>query len=129
VDTSAYSAFKRGHPEVVAALRRAEAIFLNPVVLGELQAGFQKGDRLQANQAALEAFLGSPRVRIAPLEEDTATRYAEIVTFLRRQGTPIPTNDIWIAATAMQLGLEILTTDAHFARVPQVLATVLAVEV
>jgi len=127
LDTSAYSAFKRGHPEVVEALRQGREIVLNPVVLGELLAGFRAGDRFGQNQAELEAFLGSPRVRVAALDEDSALRYAEIVVHLRQQGTPIPTNDIWIAATAMQYGLQISTTDQHFARVPQVIARVLEV--
>jgi tRNA(fMet)-specific endonuclease VapC len=119
LDTSAYSAFKRGHEEVVDLLQRAEEIVLPAVVLGELLAGFRIGSRDRANRRELDAFLESPRVRVAPVDADTAQRYAEILSYLRDRGTPIPTNDVWIGACAMQWGLRLLTTDAHFGRLPQ----------
>jgi tRNA(fMet)-specific endonuclease VapC len=119
LDTSAYSAFKRGHEEVVDLLQRAEEIVLPAVVLGELLAGFRIGSRDRANRPELDAFLESPRVRVAPVDADTAQRYAEILSYLRDRGTPIPTNDVWIGACAMQWGLRLLTTDAHFGRLPQ----------
>lgn len=120
LDTSGYSAFKRGHDGALAAIQRADRIFLSAIVLGELLAGFRIGRRDRSNRRELDAFLESPRVRMMPLDFDTAERYAEIVRYLRERGTPIPTNDIWIAAIAMQWGLRILTTDAHFRRLPQV---------
>jgi tRNA(fMet)-specific endonuclease VapC len=119
LDTSAYSAFKRGHEEAVDLLQRAEEIVLPAVVLGELLAGFRIGSRDRANRRELDAFLESPRVRVAPVDADTAQRYAEILSYLRDRGTPIPTNDVWIGACAMQWGLRLLTTDAHFGRLPQ----------
>lgn len=122
LDTSAYSAFKRGHAGVGEALGRAERIVLTPVVIGELLVGFKGGAREKENRDELRRFLSSPRVDIAPVVEETAERYAEILGHLRKAGTPIPTNDVWIAATAMQLGLAVLTTDAHYERVPQVIA-------
>ena len=121
VDTSAYSAFMRGHAEVKIAVQQAEEIYVSPVVLGELHAGFRLGGQRSKNQNELQVFLSSPRVGIADIGEETALRYAEIVSFLRSAGTPVPTNDIWIAAGAMQHGLEVLTTDAHYRRIPQVL--------
>ena len=120
LDTSAYSAFKRGHPEAIDELRRAREIVLPPIVLGELLAGFRIGSRDRANRRELEAFLSSPRVRVSPIDAETAQRYAEIFSYLRERGTPIPTNDIWIGACAMQWGLRLLTTDSHFERLPQV---------
>lgn len=120
LDTSGYSAFKRGHDETLAAIQRAVQIVLPAVVLGELLAGFRIGRRDRSNRRELNVFMQSPRVRVLPLDLDTAERYAEIVRYLRERGTPVPTNDIWIAATAMQWGLRILTTDAHFSRLPQV---------
>ena len=120
LDTSGYSAFKRGHEGILAGVRGAAEIVLPAIVLGELLAGFRIGGRNRTNRRGLNAFLESPRVRVIPLDFDTAERYAEIVLYLRERGTPIPTNDIWIAATAMQWGLRILTTDAHFSRLPQV---------
>lgn len=120
LDTSAYSAFKRGHPEIKRALQQAEEVALNPVVLGELLAGFMVGKRTR-NELELSNFLSSPRVRIFTIDEDTAARYGVIVNALRVAATPVPTNDVWIGATAMQHGLRIVTTDGHFLKVTQVI--------
>ena len=121
LDTSAYSAFLKGHAEVKAFLQEASQIVVNPIVLGELQAGFRAGGRKHKNESELRDFLNSPRVSIANVDSETALRYAEIWHFLRQAGTPIPTNDIWIAATTMQHGLRLLTTDEHYHRVVQIL--------
>jgi predicted nucleic acid-binding protein len=121
LDTSAYSAFMRGHEGVVDCLQRADEIALTTIVLGELLAGFRRGGRSAANRAELARFRASSRVITLTLDEETALRYAEILTFLRQAGTPIPTNDLWIAASAMQHGLHVVTTDSHFAKVPQVM--------
>ena len=124
LDTSAYSAFLRGHEGIADRLRYAPEIALNTVVIGELLAGFRRGPRWQQNLGELERFRSSPRVTTISLDEETAHRYSEIVVYLRNSGTPIPTNDIWIAASAMQYGLRVITTDSHFERVPQVLAEI-----
>ncbi len=121
LNTSAYSAFMRGHAGIKLALAEAAQIYVSPVVLGELHAGFQSGSRRAENERELLRFLSSPRVQVTEITDETALRYAEIFNFLGRAGTPIPTNDIWIAAGAMQHGLRVLTTDAHYARVPQVI--------
>ena len=121
VDTSAYSAFMRGHPEVKELLQRAEALYLTPIVLGELRAGFERGRKRRENERILEQFLASPRARLASVDEETAKRYATIYNTLRKAGTPIPINDVWIASSAMQHGLTIVTADTHFQRVVQVL--------
>lgn len=120
LDTSGYSIFKRGHEGAVDVLQRTEEIVLPAVVVGELLAGFRVGSRDRVNRRELRAFLDSPRVRVAPLGAETAERYAEIVTYLRGRGAPIPTNDVWIASCAMEWGLRLLTTNAHFERLPQV---------
>ncbi len=121
LDTSAYSAFMRGHPDIQHALQEADEIALTPIVLGELRAGFRHGKRRQKNEAELRTLLASPRVRVVDVDVETADRYAAILNSLWHAGTPIPTNDIWIAASAMQHGLRILTTDPHFEKIPQVL--------
>jgi len=121
VDTSAYSGFMRGHPEIKVAIQEADEIYVNSIVLGELGAGFIKGRRRRRNEAELKRFLGSPRVKLVDVTEDTAERYAVILNSLWRAGTPIPTNDIWIAASAMEHGLEVLTTDDHYQKVSQIL--------
>jgi tRNA(fMet)-specific endonuclease VapC len=122
LDTSAYSAFMRGHPEIKSALQRVDRIVLTPVVLGELAAGFRAGARRRKNEAELHRFVASSRVDVVPIDVETAERYAVILHALRLAGTPIPTNDIWIAASAMQYGLRLLTTDAHYDRIPQIIA-------
>jgi predicted nucleic acid-binding protein len=121
MDTSAYAAFLRGSPGVKEAVQQADEIVFNPVVLGELIAGFLMGRNEKRNRAILKDFLSSPRVIIAEIDEETSERYAVIVQSLRMKGTPIPTNDLWIAASAMQHGLEVLTTDKHYLEVPQII--------
>ncbi len=121
LDTSAYSAFMRGHREIKLALQESDEICLNVVVLGELLAGFVRGRRRRKNEEELKTFLGSTRVWILDASEETAERYAVILDSLWKAGTPIPTNDIWIAASAMQHGLHLITTDAHYQKVTQVI--------
>jgi tRNA(fMet)-specific endonuclease VapC len=121
VDTSAYSAFMRGHLAIKSSLQRADEIIVNAIVLGELAAGFIKGRRRRRNQQELSRFLSSPRVKVVDVTEETAERYGAILNSLWKAGTPIPTNDIWIAASAMEHGLQILTTDAHYQKVGQVM--------
>ena len=128
LDTSAYSAFMRGHPEILSAIREADEIFLNSIVIGELIAGFIKGGRRRKNENELSRFLGSTRVAILDVTEETTERYAVILNSLWRAGTPIPTNDIWIAASAMEHGLRLLTTDDHYQNLPQVLVDYFPVE-
>jgi predicted nucleic acid-binding protein len=125
-DTSAYSAFLRGHAGVKVLFQKVDEIVVNPVVLGELRAGFLAGAHRRKNERELELFLKSARVSVAPVDEDTSACYAAIVHGLRVAGTPVPTNDIWIAASAMQHGLLVATTDRHFAKIPQILCEVLA---
>ena len=120
VDTSAYSAFKRGNREITRALRSADEIKLTPVVLAELQAGFLRGKQQARNEVELQSFLDSPRVGTVPIDDETADRYAVILVSLWNAGTPVPTNDIWIAASAMQHGLRVLTTDEHYCQISQV---------
>ena len=121
IDTSAYSWAARGHPEIVERLEQIDTIYLSPVALGELLAGFAKGHKTARNHALLRRFLRTPRVIVPPLTDETSERYAFIHASLRQRGSPIPTNDIWIAASAMQHGLRILTTDAHYQQVIQVI--------
>lgn len=121
LDTSAYSAMRRSDERLLPHLQEAEQITLTPVVLGELLFGFLGGRLEPKNRRVLRDFLDSPRVSVVGLDEETAERYAVIRNYLRQQGTPIPVNDLWIAASAAQHGLRLLTLDDHFQRVPQAL--------
>jgi predicted nucleic acid-binding protein len=121
MDTSAYVAFLWGNRGVKEAVQEADEIIFNPVVLGELKAGFLIGRNEKRNRAILKDFLSSPRVNIAEIDEETSDRYGVIVQSLRLKGTPIPTNDLWVAASAMQHGLKVLTTDKHYLEVPQII--------
>jgi tRNA(fMet)-specific endonuclease VapC len=117
VDTNAYSAFRRGVPEAVELVRRGENMVLSPIVLGELLAGFALGTDERRNRRELDVFLGSPRVSVSAVTEETAGFYARIYGSLRRKGRPIPTNDLWIAAAALQHGMGLFTFDGHFREV------------
>ena len=114
LDTNAYSALLRGHDEVAHRVRRAEQVVFSSVVAGELLLGIRLGARLKKNMAELDAFLDSPYVSLVPVTLTTADRFARIAAALRAKGRPIPTNDIWIAAHAMETGAELLSFDDHF---------------
>jgi len=114
IDTNAYTAFRLGHPAVVSVLQHAPEILVTVTVLGELLAGFAAGARLSENRGELTRFLNTPRVKIVPCGSLTADNYALIYAALRRQGQPIPTNDLWIAASCLEHGAALLTLDGHF---------------
>lgn len=117
LDTNAYVGFMRGEREIVEVIAHAEKLHLNSVVLGELLGGFAAGGREAKNRAELARFLDSPRVSVLPLTANTADSYALVYVGLRRKGQPIPTNDLWIAASALEHGAALLSLDAHFAHV------------
>lgn len=120
LDTSAYSNFRRGNEEVAALLDRAELVGVSTVALGELRTGFLLGGKRRRNETELDAFLDSSVVEVLPVDSETSHQYAEIVAELRKAGTPIPTNDIWIAATAARNGTTVLTCDDHFERIARI---------
>ena len=120
LDTSAYSNFQRGNEEVAALLDRAELVGVPTIALGELRTGFLLGGRRERNEAELEAFLDNPAVEVLQVDPETSRHYAEIVAELRQAGTPLPTNDIWIAATAARNGATVLTCDDHFESIARV---------
>lgn len=119
IDTNRYTDLCRGLPEAVNPIMRADRVFLPFVVLGELRAGFQAGTRPRQNERLLTRFLSSPRVRLLLPDEQTTYHYATLFAQLRRQGTPIPTNDLWIAALVIQHNLALLARDAHFDHIAQ----------
>jgi tRNA(fMet)-specific endonuclease VapC len=114
LDTSAYVGFKRDVDDFVETIINAESILFSPIVLGELMFGFRNGTKFKENMIDLNKFLDHERVEIVQINQITSDRYSRIVSQLRNQGTPIPTNDIWIAAQTMEHGAELITSDRHF---------------
>lgn len=117
IDTTVYAAFKRNHASVVEELQRAPEIVLCPIVLGELRGGFALGSREQQNLRELDDFIDGSRVRLASVTDRTSVFYARIYAALRRTARPIPSNDLWVAASAMEHGLVLLTFDRQFEQV------------
>ena len=124
LDTSAYVGFKVGVKEVVEIIATAQRIFFSPVVLGELMFGFRNGTRFKQNMEELDQFLQHDAVELIQIGRTTADRYSRIASYLKMQGTPIPTNDIWIAAQTMECGAELITSDKHFEKVAGLVFTI-----
>lgn len=114
IDTNFYTAFKMNDQYAVFILQRAEYIGVNTVILGELLAGFRCGVKEKQNRTELDQFLNSARVDTISLSDTTSEFYAQVFSELRKTGRPIPTNDLWLAASALQHGLALATFDAHF---------------
>lgn len=117
LDTNIYSELLRGKQPFIDLLKEPEIIAISVISIGELRAGFENSQRRRKNQKELEIFLYIPRVVIYDIDEETTEFYAKIISELKRSGTPIPTNDIWIAALALQHGIKLLSIDRHFKKV------------
>ena len=124
LDTSAYVGFKRNTAEAVEIIVKSELIVFSPVVVGELMFGFRNGTRFKENMDDLDRFLDHEAVDLLPIGKITSDRYSRIAAKLKQQGTPIPTNDIWIAAQAMEQGAELITSDRHFDKISGLVYTV-----
>jgi tRNA(fMet)-specific endonuclease VapC len=120
LDTSAYSNFRRGAEAAVSLISTASWIGMTAIVLGELRAGFGLGTRRVRNENELAAFLSNAVVHALDVDDEAAQIYAEIILALRAAGTPVPTNDIWIAALAAREGVHVVTYDAHFGLIARV---------
>ena len=121
LDTNAYKEFCSNNKRAVELVQSADEIIIPFVTLAELRAGFLGGTKARHNEALLNRFLKSSRVRILFADEATTFHYGVIFNQLRRQGTPIPTNDLWIAALSVQYNLTLLSFDRHFNSVAQLL--------
>ncbi|MCA1785701.1 MAG: type II toxin-antitoxin system VapC family toxin [Desulfobacteraceae bacterium] len=117
IDTNIYSNAMRGDHEITGMLKKMEKIGISVISIGELLSGFKGGTSESKNRKELDFFLDSPRVVLYPLDIVTSEYYSEIINSLKKAGTPVPTNDIWIAAIAFQHGLKLFTRDAHFSYV------------
>lgn len=119
LDTNAYRDFMRGNPGRVQVVRTARHIHLPLFVLGELRAGFAAGNQESTNAANLQRFLNSPRVSVLLPDDQTTHHYAQLYLQLQKRSLSIPTNDLWIAALAVQHSLILCTSDTHFQHLPQ----------
>ena len=117
IDTNIYVAFKRNDSTVIHWMQQAESIAMNVVVFGELLAGFKGGNKEAQNRNELDQFLDTPRVQLLNADERTADFFALVFNNLKQSGKPIPVNDIWIAASAMQHGRTLMTLDRHFTHI------------
>jgi tRNA(fMet)-specific endonuclease VapC len=119
LDTNRYTDLCRGTASVIETVERADEVWVPFIVLGELRAGFAAGGQGPRNEAVLRRFLLKPGVSLLYADEQTTHHYAAIYRQLRKQGTPIPTNDMWIAALVLQHSLVLCARDAHFDALPQ----------
>ncbi len=117
LDTNAYSELLRGNTRVADVVRKAEQIFFSAVVAGELFFGFRGGTHFDRNRELLDSFLDNPYVDLVPVTLTTADRFSRVAVRLRECGTPIPSNDSWIAAHAFETGADLVTLDQHFERI------------
>ena len=118
LDTNRYTDLVAHDLDVSERIQRADEVFLSLITVGELLAGFSLGSKRQRNEDRLRQLFDSQRVGLLLPDGTTAQFYAEVSSQLRRRGTPIPTNDMWIAAQALQYGLALDTRDVHFQQVP-----------
>ena len=125
LDTSAYVGFKRNVPDFVEIIVNAESILFSAIVLGELMFGFRNSAKFQENMNDLNKFLDHESVEIVQIGQITSDRYSRIASQLRSQGTPVPTNDIWVAAQTMEHGAELITSDRHFQNISGLVYTLL----
>ena len=121
LDTSAYAGLLAGSEAVLEALAEAETVIMSTIVLGELYAGFKGGRREQENNRLLEEFLRRSTVRTLDVSKETAEIFGTVRNTLKTAGTPIPLNDVWISAHALEVGAWMITFDRHFSRVPGLL--------
>lgn len=121
IDTSFYIDLVSGVVAVKDIIEHVDRIYVSPIVIGEVLCGL-KGRSNRAELARrLDDFCFAPGVEIVALTMKTAEHYAQICAYLREQGTPIPTNDLWIAASAMEHGLALATNDRHFSKIPHLM--------
>jgi tRNA(fMet)-specific endonuclease VapC len=117
LDTNAYTKLLAGGENVLDAVASAEVVFMSIFVLGELYAGFSGGAKNRENRDVLNRFLSRPSVKILNATSETAEVFGSLKNSLRQAGTPLPINDVWIAAHGIETGSVIVTYDQHFYKI------------
>ena len=118
LDTSGYSRLLKGDKIIQAEIEEASVIYFSVIVVGELLAAFKNGLHETKNKQLLEKFTSKSSVVVISVTEETADIYAQVVHLLKKQGTPIPVNDVWIAAHTIETGAKLITPDGHFSKIP-----------
>ena len=117
LDTNAYTQLLAGDKDVLNVTGTAETVYMSIFVLGELFAGFSCGTREQENKETLHRFLLKPTVKILNASSETAEVFGLVKSNLKKAGTPLPINDVWIAAHAIETGSTVITYDTHFKKI------------
>jgi predicted nucleic acid-binding protein len=121
LDTNIYCDYAEGLPEVVDAIATyGQYLFIPSIVIGELHYGFMKGSRQRFNETKLRQMISRLKIEIINVDAEVARKYALIYLFLEKKGAKIPINDVWIAASCMEVGGTLLTRDQHFGVVEQI---------
>jgi tRNA(fMet)-specific endonuclease VapC len=119
VDSNRYTDFCRGLPEVVEVIEAASEIYIPLIVLAEQRAGFAHGTNREKNERVLTKFLNNEGIFVLSPDEQTTFFYADLYSYLRKKGKPIPTNDLWIAALVLQHNLVLFDRESDFDHLPQ----------
>jgi tRNA(fMet)-specific endonuclease VapC len=121
LDTNIYCDYAEGLPEVVDAMAtHGQYLFIPSIVIGDLHYGFMKGSRQRFNERKLRQMISRLKIEIINVDAEVARKYALIYLFLEKKGAKIPINDVWIAASCMEVGGTLLTRDQHFGVVEQI---------
>ena len=120
LDTNAYSKLLTGDSDVLGIVASAEIVFMSIFVLGELYTGFSGGSKNRKNREILNTFLSKPSVKILNATSETADVFGSLMNTLKKKGTPLPINDVWIGAHAIESGSVTVTFDHHFLKIPGV---------
>lgn len=118
LDTNVYRKLLSGDQLSYSYITNAEIIYVSPIVIGELYSGFYEGTKFNENTEILRKFLTKSTIRVLPISFETAQIYSEIKNELKKRGTPIPINDVWIAASTVETGAVLISYDKHFLKIP-----------
>ena len=121
LDTNRLCDLFRGDTTLARRLEVCDEVWIPLVVLGEIKAGFYGGNRPKQNDIVLRKLLAKATVDVLLPTRATAEQYGRLFTQLKRAGTPVPDNDLWIAAQVLEHELMLITRDGHFQRIPQLL--------
>lgn len=118
LDTNGYSALFNNDEAIIEIIEEADTVFMSVVVVGEALVGFKNGKRETKNKKLLEEFIAKPATKIISVTLETAEIYSQIKYQADKHGKPLPINDIWIAAHAIETGSILISYDRHFLKIP-----------